>query len=128
MKKLSAILFTLSICALSVTLSAQKSSDDPDSESLRVYIPNAFTPNQDKVNDAFKPIITGPEIEFYEFRILSRSGKEVFSSSDPDEVWLGDVQGDLYVSSPTIYVYFMRLKVVGNPEIKTYQGHVAVIR
>jgi len=128
MKNLSVVFVVLSSLIFSVTCSAQKSSDDPDNESLKVYIPNAFTPNQDGVNDVFRTVITGQEIEFYELRILSRSGKEVFFSNDPDEVWIGDVRSDKYLTSPTIYVYFLRMKTVVSPEIKSYTGHVTVIR
>lgn len=128
MKNLSSILIPLFALLISVNTSAQKSSDDSEEESLRVYIPNAFTPNQDGANDVFKTVITGPEIELYELRIISRSGKEVFYSTDPKEVWVGDVGGDSYLSSPTLYVYFLRLKTTESLEIKTYTGHITLIR
>lgn len=121
------VLYSLAIL-LSIQANAQKSSDDTSEESLKVYIPNAFTPNQDGANDVFKTVITGPEIELYELRIISRSGKEVFYSTDPEEVWIGDVDGDSYVSSPTLYVYFLRLKTSESLEIKTYTGHITLIR
>lgn len=128
MKNSIALVFWSFVFLLSMQANAQKSSDDTSEESLQVYIPNAFTPNQDGANDVFKTVITGPEIELYELRIISRSGKEVFYSTDPEEVWVGDVEDDLYVSSPTLYVYFLRLKTSESLEIKTYTGHITLIR
>lgn len=128
MKNTSTLVFCFIALLLAMQANAQKSSDDTSEESLRVYIPNAFTPNQDGANDVFKTVITGPEIELYELRIINRSGKEIFYSTDPKEVWVGDQDGDSYLSSPSLYVYFLRLKTAESIDIKTYKGHITVIR
>ena len=56
-----------------------------------IYIPNAFTPNNDGINDAFKVVIS--EVTRYELSIYNRWGELVFFSEDPDEVWVGNVNG-----------------------------------
>lgn len=120
----------LVICAALLTqvTFAQKSSTDEGSDELTIYIPNAFTPNFDGYNDVFKPVINGPELELYELVIMDRNGKEVFRSTDPQQVWNGTVKGSSYISSPSIFVYFLKARIAGGIETKTYSGHIVMIR
>ena len=122
------ILFLIAFSALSIQSSGQKSSTGDDDNELNVFIPNAFTPNQDGFNDVFVPVINGPELEFYEMIILDRSGKEVFRSTEETQVWTGTVKGSDYISSPTIFVYFLKLKTVSSTDTQTYSGHIVMIR
>lgn len=110
----------------------QKSLDPASVQSegtlLDVYIPNAFTPNMDGTNDVFKPIIAGGAIEFYELVIIDRTGKEAFSSKNPKEVWNGTTPGSNYTSSPSLFVYFLKVKAVDNLEYQVYKGHITMVR
>jgi gliding motility-associated-like protein len=54
-----------------------------------VFVPNAFTPNGDGVNDIFIPSISGIEEGSYSFMIFDRWGKEIFSTIDLTEGWDG---------------------------------------
>ncbi|HLO91391.1 MAG TPA: gliding motility-associated C-terminal domain-containing protein, partial [Lentimicrobium sp.] len=55
-----------------------------------VYVPNAFTPNGDGLNDTFKPIITKPDlISQYHLSIYNRWGQCFFETSDPSKSWDG---------------------------------------
>jgi len=128
MKNLFRTIFILSVVLLSQASYAQKSSTDAGDDELSVYIPNAFTPNFDGYNDVFKPVINGPELEFYDLVIMDRNGKEVFRSTDPNQIWNGTVKGSNYISSPSIFVYFLKLRTVGGIENKTYSGHIVMIR
>lgn len=128
MKNLVRAFFILFAVLFTQTGFAQKSSTDGGESELSVYIPNAFTPNFDGYNDVFKPVINGPELEFYELVIMDRNGKEVFRASDPNQIWNGSVKGSNYVSSPAIFVYFLKLRTVGGIENKTYSGHIVMIR
>lgn len=106
----------------------QKSAEGPTTEELNVFVPNAFTPNSDGYNDVFRPRISGPELEFYELSIFDRNGNEVFASRDPAEVWDGTTSGGQYVTSPTIYIYLLKIKSVEGRGIKVYSGHITMIR
>lgn len=129
MKSTLQVLFLITFCALAVQSFAQKSSSTgEDDNELNVFIPNAFTPNSDSFNDVFVPVISGPDLEFYEMVILDRSGKEVFRTTDQSKVWTGTVKGSDYISSPTIFVYFLKLKTVNSIDTKTYSGHIVMIR
>lgn len=68
-------------------------------ESL-LNIPNAFSPNNDGINDEYIPINYG--IENYHFSIFNRWGQLIFESTDPTEGWDGTYKGvdqelDVYV-------------------------------
>lgn len=52
------------------------------------FMPNAFTPNNDGLNDFMKPIILGKVIH-YQFSIYNRWGQRIFHSTDPAKGWDG---------------------------------------
>jgi gliding motility-associated-like protein len=57
-----------------------------------IYVPSAFTPNGDGVNDVLK--ITAPGIRtLIYFRIFDRWGKEIFHTSDINATWDGTTSG-----------------------------------
>lgn len=62
-----------------------------------MYIPNAFSPNSDGLNDEFKPFINpSVQIENYLFEIYSRWGEKLYSTTNPDEGWNGTFRGQQY--------------------------------
>ena len=54
----------------------------------KLYVPDAFTPNGDGLNDLFRPIFTGAAAQ-YDFRIYNRWGQLVFRSRTPGVGWDG---------------------------------------
>ncbi len=52
------------------------------------YIPNSFTPNNDDLNDVFKPEIVG--MKEYHFLISNRWGEKIFETTDLTEGWNGN--------------------------------------
>ena len=72
-----------------------------------IYIPNAFTPNKDGVNDVFIPV--GYGIDHIELFIFDRWGELIFKSDDEHRGWDGTLRNtpcksDVYVYKATIYV------------------------
>ena len=57
-----------------------------------IFVPSAFTPDNDGHNDRFIPII-GCTPDDYELVIVNRWGEEVFKTNDVSEGWLGERQG-----------------------------------
>lgn len=57
-----------------------------------LYVPNAFTPNKDGLNDIFKPLLFG-NIQAFKFEIYNRFGHLVFSSDDYTRGWDGSYKG-----------------------------------
>lgn len=73
-----------------------------------VYIPNAFTPNNDGINDAFQVFIS--DVVHYEIDIFNRWGEQVFHSNDPEEVWIGNMNGGEHYVPAGLYNYRLRWK------------------
>jgi len=59
-------------------------------EDFGIYVPNAFTPNGDGVNDIFQP--KGFGVTKYELNIFDRWGEKVFSTKDFEKGWDGTMQ------------------------------------
>ncbi len=94
---------------------------------LIVHIPNAFTPDNDGKNDVFYPVIFGDDITHYEFIIWDRWGMEIFRSTNPEEVWTGNVNGGTHYAKDEVYNY--RLVVRGSRiGEEVYQGSVTLLR
>ncbi len=89
-----------------------------------IYIPNAFSPDGDGLNEEFGFKGSGivPDIEF---RIFDRWGEQVFFTTDIKEMWKGDKNG--VPCPPDVYVYSIVIKD-SNGRDKKFMGHVNLIR
>lgn len=56
---------------------------------VRYFLPNAFTPNSDSVNDVFKGVGAMEGATAFDLTIWNRWGELIFQSSDPDGAWNG---------------------------------------
>ncbi len=68
-----------------------------------VFIPKAFTPNQDNLNDQIKPVVKGNLLS-YRFLIFNRYGERVFESSDIRKGWDGNFKGAAQNNGAYIWV------------------------
>ena len=83
-----------------------RSSDTINVEGCdcKLVIPNAFTPNNDGLNDIFMPIFQC-EFNKYKFLIFNRWGELIFSTENPFEGWDGTYKG---TNAPSdVYVYLI---------------------
>ena len=67
----------------------------------RIFLPNAFTPNGDGINDRF--LIQGAFLRRYEMIIFDRWGRRVFQSQSLSDGWDGTVGGRL--AAEGVYSY-----------------------
>ncbi len=88
-----------------------------------VYIPNAFTPNNDGTNDVFR--VRSNFIDELELIIYNRWGQEVYKSNDLNVGWDGTFNGKEL--GPDAYAYYVRVKCV-NSETYTKKGNVNLLR
>jgi gliding motility-associated-like protein len=98
--------------------------------SCPVYIPNAFTPNEDGLNDIFRPSLGCP-VRDYEFDVYNRWGQLVFSTTDPDIGWNGaSVKDGNFFGDGELYIYFISFQNARQPllEREVYRGHISLIR
>ncbi len=67
------------------------SKDIQVEQDFRIWYPNAFTPNEDDLNENFYPIyISASQIDF---AVFNRWGKEVFRSRELSKGWNGRFEG-----------------------------------
>jgi hypothetical protein len=97
---------------------------------FRIFIPNAFTPDNDGVNDSFLPLGQGYSATEYRFIAFNRWGEIVFDTSDPNEPWVGqnNVAGSAYFVPDGVYMY--SVTALGSHDISssTFRGSVTIIR
>ncbi len=87
--------------------------------SVAVYLPLAFSPNNDGINDTFE--IEGEQDKFISLSIYDHSGKLISIITNPKDSWNG--QG--YLSG--IYAYKLKVKDVSNNEVEIL-GKVVLLR
>ncbi len=90
-----------------------------------VDFPNVFTPNGDGTNDVFGPVATCSILD-YRLRVYSRWGKLVFSSSDPQEGWDGQYQGQDLPSD--MYGYQVEYRTTEEGEPQFLRGEITLVR
>ena len=90
------------------------------------YIPDAFSPNGDGVNDVFLP--KGSYIKNYEMYIFDRWGMKLFYSNDITVGWNGKSGGGSgIVAQEDTYVYLINVTDSKNNK-HTYNGKVNLIK
>lgn len=89
-----------------------------------IFFPSAFTPNNDGINDVFRPVSTAP-LEAYELAIYNRWGQVVFTTGNIFTGWDAKFKSaDLPTGS---YVWVCRYKFRGQTSVQK-KGNVALIR
>lgn len=90
-----------------------------------VYIPNAFTPNGDGINDNFG--VMGIGIHSVEMKIFNRWGEVVFYQKGNKPAWNGEDQRNGKKCILGVYVYIINV-VDKNNQPKMFKGIVSLIR
>lgn len=89
-----------------------------------VYLPDAFTPNNDGRNDRFR-IITSGHHTILAYVIRNRWGQEIFRTGNIGEGWDGTFKGT--PQDPGIYHYYIKYRCADNNVIER-KGEFALIR
>jgi gliding motility-associated-like protein len=97
-------------------------------QPFTLFVPNGFSPNGDGINDVFK--VSGNAIDFeeYEFTIFDRWGQEVFSSTNPEDVWTGEFNDGEYYVGNSSYQYRLKVKSVFDVNHRDYSGSILLFR
>lgn len=100
---------------------------------FKIYIPDAFTPNQDLRNEHFMPIVEG--VEEFEMTIYSRQGEELFNTNDYSneycidgcsEAWDGKANNGEYADIG-VYIYHIIVTDI-NGKTENIEGYFTLIR
>jgi gliding motility-associated-like protein len=93
------------------------------------YIPNTFTPDGDKYNQTFKPVLsTGVSSEGYEMLIFNRWGEIMFESHNLNVGWDGSYGVDGLDCMAGTYTYKITFKLTTAEDKRIITGHVNLIR
>jgi gliding motility-associated-like protein len=90
-----------------------------------VYVPTAFTPNDDGLNDVFKPA-TQCYAKQYKFTVFNRFGQVIFTSTDPQKGWDGFVGP--YRQSTGTFIWTLQYQDPNSKKINFEKGTVLLIR
>ncbi|HXH19018.1 MAG TPA: gliding motility-associated C-terminal domain-containing protein [Chitinophagales bacterium] len=88
-----------------------------------VNIPNAFSPNGDRMNDVF--LITGREISFIHFMVFNRWGEKLFETTDLSAGWDGTYRGKSL--QPGVYAYLAEVTYLSG-ERDIFKGSITLVR
>ncbi len=95
-------------------------------------LPNVFTPNNDGINDLFRPItpefIVSRFIEKLDIKIYSRWGNLVYETTDPNINWNGTNKQSNKLVTPGVYYYVCDLveKRISGKEERNVVGFIHV--
>lgn len=91
-----------------------------------IFIPNAFTPNNDANNDLFKVYGDMSTIAMLDIKIFNRWGEKVYETNDIEFAWDGTYKGE-YVDRG-VYTYTLKIVYVNGVSNDLYTGSITVLR
>jgi gliding motility-associated-like protein len=105
-------------------------------DELAIYVPTAFTPNGDQLNDVWKPVMAGESrIAQYHLMVMGRSGQIMFDTHDYTKGWdaqntkrtdkLEDVQNNVFTYQ--LRVLPSATPLHPDPDWLEYTGHVTIV-
>lgn len=119
-----------------VCLGAFNYNDCPDTvcyyvtidDVLFTYVPNAFTPDGDGVNDFFFMSTNIPVITDFRMMVFDRWGQIVYETTDVNARWNGGYQNSGEVLKSDVYVYRILYEIAGTQARKELMGSVTLMK
>ena len=90
----------------------------------QIYVPNAFTPDSNGINDVFQVVILDT-LTFYELQVYNASGGLIFRTNEVYESWQGGFE---YYNNINAYPYKIIYKRREDPVYQIIYGCVSVIK
>ncbi len=90
----------------------------------RIWIPSAFTPNGDGLNDELRG--KGISIGKFHMEVYSRSGQRLFVSDDIEKGWNGTTNGQLCPAD--VYSYIVTYETTDTGESRKVSGTFTLVR
>ncbi len=88
-----------------------------------IFVPSAFTPNQDGQNDVL--FVRGALVQEIDFQVFNRWGEKVFESQSLSKGWDGTYKGK--EADPGVFVFHLKARCFDG-QTYTTQGNVTLIR
>jgi len=93
-------------------------------KSVEIYVPSAFTPNNDGINDLLRPILIGVK-QLHYFRVYNRWGQVLYETKTNYAGWDGTVRGSPQSSQVVVWI----VEGVGvDGRLYTKKGSAVLIR
>ncbi|MDP2386188.1 MAG: PKD domain-containing protein [Bacteroidota bacterium] len=96
-------------------------------EGWAIYVPNAFSPNEDGFNDSFYPQGVGIDEKNFQMWIFDRWGNQIFYTTSWDQHWDGKVAGHDNIVQQDTYIWKINAKSFKGDKFNEV-GHVHVVR
>ena len=94
--------------------------------TYNIFVPNAFTPNNDGNNDFFEVFGNKEAWKYFEVEVFDRWGEKMIESNDMNFKWDGEYKGR--PAPMGVYVYAIHLVYLDNHTDKLFKGTVTLIR
>lgn len=94
---------------------------------VQYFMPNAFTPNGDGINDIFGGVGVMEGARQFNFSIYNRFGEEIFQTGDPFTEWNGRKNNTGRYSPQGVYLYIVNYITPRGVAIEE-KGYVTLIR
>lgn len=123
----SAGIYSLTVTQDGCTGEDEVTIDQLNCTQCKFYIPNAFSPNEDGVNDDFR-IFSNCTLETYNLKIFDRWGEFVFESNDPDVRWDGSFRGQTVNTGVFVYCLTVGYVELDETQSEIITGSITVVR
>ncbi|MES2703248.1 MAG: gliding motility-associated C-terminal domain-containing protein, partial [Bacteroidota bacterium] len=84
-------------------------------QDFNIYVPNAFTPNEDGLNELFRPVLRGAKS--FHLSVYNRWGQKLYETSDFNSGWDGKYKGQ--PCKQEVYIWKLNVKAINNDSSKT---------
>ncbi len=94
-----------------------------------IFVPNTFTPNNDNINDVFRPVLLEDNITSYSLKIFNRWGQVIFETTDPTQAWIGNTnKNSAYYAGNGVYTWQIKIKEKDILGEQQFSGTITLIR
>ncbi len=93
-----------------------------------IYVPNAFTPDNNGLNEVFKPVMEGFDESGYTLYIFNRWGNLIFESHDMQVGWDGTFHDPNDRVQDGVYTWKIIAKIKDSADTKIFVGHVSLLK
>ncbi|MBL1281427.1 MAG: gliding motility-associated C-terminal domain-containing protein [Fluviicola sp.] len=97
-------------------------------QDYTIYVPNAFTPDYNGVNEVFKPEMDGFDPYEYTLYIFNRWGNLIFESHNMEIGWDGRFANQKDQSQDGVYTWKIVAGLLDSPDTKIFVGHVSLLK
>jgi gliding motility-associated-like protein len=97
-----------------------------DLECGELFVPNAFSPNNDQSNDVFRVKINPVCVKEMLLVVYDRWGEKMIEITDPSVSWDGSYQGKQLDNA--VFVYYLSITLTNSTEVIKKSGNVSLLK